>query len=669
MQSYNHNLSQALAATPAFPFLCKPTHSICHNLCTHTPPPQHYSSLLKLGLNYCLRPRRTMNPTQFDSMNTRFRKDIYTKSIFASNQFYANRRAWDPSTLFIRSDTWDPENAHPISGELKAITSLFFRSLHQAFFPHNRRLSSPVNLGPIQQQVLTTLQDSTTHVVLPADKNLGPVIIERDRYILTALDMLSDTATYQPLSQALALQEMSQLETDLQEFLSTYTENNILDEDDLTYLTWYASTSTDPFSHFYITAKIHKTPWKPRPIVSYCGSLLYGLGKWLDKQLQPIAQQTAAYISSSFDLCNSLHTLKIDCSTDTLFTADANSMYTNIDTAHALSVFRHFFHTNELCQSIHSESDMILDALGLLMNNNLFQFGDTYWKQTDGTAMGAPPAPAYATLYFAIHEFHIQNQFGSSLLFYRRYIDDAFAIWRSPTNNPIADSTNWHRFKQAMNTFGSLTWEVEDRSTSVNFMDLTISIEHSRLTTKIFEKAQNLYLYLPLTSCHTPGILKGTIIGMIYRYYALTTKSSDLISQIELFFHRLCNRGHNPSALKPLFEEAIQRAPKILAKSNRHCKSAEPSTTESTCTIHVPFHPSHPTGKQIQVLFRDIMLSQKHIGPLPSIRNHDNWPIQVNKLRIVNHRARNLKDCLFPRKFAKRPGPSVSSYLPPNHPN
>ena len=77
-----------------------------------------------------------------------------------------------------------------------------------------------------------------------------------------------------------------------------------LDNDESEYLLKYLATVQDPFSHFYITAKIHKKPWKPRPIVSYWGNYLYGLGKWIDMQLEPIAKTMLSYISSSFNLCD-----------------------------------------------------------------------------------------------------------------------------------------------------------------------------------------------------------------------------------------------------------------------------------------------------------------------------------------------------------------------------
>ena len=42
--------------------------------------------------------------------------------------------------------------------------------------------------------------------------------------------------------------------------------------------------------------------------------------------------------------------------------------------------------------------------LKIVMSCNVFQFGDMYWLQTDGTTIGTSSAGMFATLYYAFHE-------------------------------------------------------------------------------------------------------------------------------------------------------------------------------------------------------------------------------------------------------------------------
>eukprot|EP00957_Ditylum_brightwellii_P023690 1788107-Ditylum_brightwellii.AAC.1 len=62
------------------------------------------------------------------------------------------------------------------------------------------------------------------------------------------------------------------------------------------------------------------------------------------------------------------------------------------------------------------------------MKYNVFTFGDSYWQQIKGTAMGAPPAPPYATVGYNTHEAKMLPQFTANILFYKRRLDDIIGV-------------------------------------------------------------------------------------------------------------------------------------------------------------------------------------------------------------------------------------------------
>ena len=145
----------------------------------------------------------------------------------------------------------------------------------------------------------------------------------------------------------------------------------------------------------------------------------------------------------------------------------------------------------------------VIHALAILMWNNVFQFGDTFWHQLHGTAMGVSPACMWATCFYAPHEEHLMEKYSAYLLFYRRYIDDVFAVWDFCSRK---SHKLFRRFKRDL-WFAGLQWTVDDPSDSVVFLDTTITLQNGNLETRLYEKHLNLYLYLPPTSAHPPGVL------------------------------------------------------------------------------------------------------------------------------------------------------------------
>jgi hypothetical protein len=260
-------------------------------------------------------------------------------------------------------------------------------------------------------------------------------------------------------------------------------------------------------------------------------------------------------------------------------------MYTNIRTGPALHHISHLLKTEAGHSFHHYNTDALISAIEIVFQNNLIQFGDTYWQQTSGTGMGIAPAPPWATIYFAIP-------------FYKRFIDDIIGIWLCDPC-PDTNEKEWIAFKNDMQQWHGLEWEFSTPSHSCTFMDLLLTLHHGKIMTTLHEKKHNLFLYIPPHSAHPKGMLNGLIFGNILRIHRLCSNPPEIHNNVKSFYKRLLNRGYSKNTLTPIFRKATHNALTFLARTpedhekRRNEKSNKTKrTASSTCnTIHKTHQP------------------------------------------------------------------------------
>jgi hypothetical protein len=148
--------------------------------------------------------------------------------------------------------------------------------------------------------------------------------------------------------------------------------------------------------------------------------MLNGFSCWIDYWFQQLRPLIPSFIKKSEQLIGNLKDLGELPPGALLFKANEKSMYTNIDTEHAILVINQWL--NDLSQKVQLPPGFPLiplkKVLEIVMRNNVFEFGDTRYLQLMGTAMGTSSACMYATIYFAIHEMEtLLPNFNRNLIF------------------------------------------------------------------------------------------------------------------------------------------------------------------------------------------------------------------------------------------------------------
>ena len=590
------------------------------------------NTLLGLGLKFIPTPKVNTSPEEQDTTLLRFEQDFSLKVFFAGDTDDASTS----NTLRIKSN-WRPP---PPSRVIETKVHRFNKAISSSFVTQ-----PPIpNLTTLQESILNTIKQNSEITIAPADKNLGPVGINTKQYIEWGMKHLLDTSTYKTIPEEQAMRDVKTLSKDI--FSWTLRHRKALTDDVVRYIRHHLDLSSkDPFGYFYLTVKLHKTPVSTRPVCSDCASVPHALGKWLDYQLQPIVKDQATYFKDSFALKQELDKMHLPPNA-CIFTYDAISMYTNIETEDCINrLSEYLLDPITLKAYPYLTPPAITEALSLVMLNNRMRFNNIVVKQHKGIAMGMSPAPTIANLYMSIFEKqHLLPGNPSHLSFLRRFIDDGFGIWLTDPD-PTTDELEWERFKTLINSMG-LTWEFTDRSTTAIFMDLTISIEHGRFNTSIYSKPMSLHLYIPPNSCHAPGIATGLIQGHTLRVLRLCSKQTDIHNELQQFYHQLIKRGYSPTTILPLLAKAETNARDQVAheKTNTRFDKTKDKSNIDALFFHLPFHPSNPPSSHIQSLWRG------DAKKLTNLTNYTGHKIPISKLIVAYSRPPNLGNLLSCRK-------------------
>ena len=634
----------------------RPTNMAFHDFTSYINPPPNLRSLLGLGLKFIPTPRYTTTKKRItgegegkiDPKATlpKFKNDLHKKIHFAGespDDEDFNPRMYVASKWKPPEYSFEPSVLHRFHSFKDRIGNLF-----------SKKKGTP-NLLPHQRRALAWLRNQDDLLVIQCDKNLGPAVIEKSKYIEMAYrDHFNDEVTYRFLTEMEAKLHAGRIKKTINDFIAKWyiPKNNesALKATEVKFLRSLLKECITAFPAFYLMPKAHKAgPLTSRPVSSCSGSYLYGLGVWVDDKLQKVVKTMQTYFKNSQELKEEITTMAIpdDC---LLFTADAVSMYTNIPTNTAIkSIATYLRENSEHFPEVPVEAT--IEALRIVMKNNILTFGDTAWLQQKGTAMGTPPGGSYANLYFGIHEQKVIREFINSLPLIRRFIDDINSLWRK-LGNQAEDDLIWEQFKSRMNECPGLTWIFSKRTTKVDFMDLTLTIHNNKVTTTLYEKELNLHLYIPPHSAHPPGVLSGLVMGNLYRIYTLCSEQEDINQRVGQFYKRLLLRGYKGDKLKPLFLKAEQAA-----------KLPRPEKEEDSNHIflHLQYHPNDPQSPELQEAWRTTMVEPPGFEQLPKIKNFKRQEIGLDRMIVCYSRPLNLGNLLSYRKL-KPTGPPASSY-------
>jgi hypothetical protein len=358
--------------------------------------------------------------------------------------------------------------------------------------------------------------------ILNCDKNIGSAIISHELFLKISYIHLDDRTNFStlesdPLDSTTKLISDKLLELKLSKDLSNNLAKVLL-------------VKNPKLGKFNILPKLHKSKFGTRPIINSIDHPTSNISQFLDFILQPFVKTSQSFIKDSQNLIQKLE-LKEFPDNIKIYSLDFESLYSNINLSHALTIISEFM-SNKLSNSQITPIGFY-NLLKILFDNNVFTFQNKFYRQIKGIAMGSKCGPSIANIYLSCLEksFLIIHK----PLFYGRYIDDILCI--------LFDSFD---INILLNYFDYLKLNLMCDKV-VNFLDLNISYDKSskRIKFSLYIKPTNTFSYLLTYSNHPDFVILNLPKGIFIRVRRINSSIIDFYYFSTKIALQLSSRGYN----------------------------------------------------------------------------------------------------------------------------
>ena len=379
-------------------------------------------------------------------------------------------------------------------------------------------------------------------VVTNTDKNLGIAVSKRQWINEKCLELLHDTSNYELLP-TLMISAYIKQQNESAETVAALAESHLENGEQIAQ--FLRSCLSPVVSHkgvktidykrcvplFYGIPKIHKEPVKMRPIIPCHSAVQNPAAKFVSKKLKPLIMAAPTVIHGTKDLAVKLSKLELTKGRQFfIVTGDVVAFYPNIPIQHCLDIVSTLYAEEymdgttqddpEKYAMMLREAEVFHKCLHLGNLNLITRYGDEYFRQKRGLAMGVADSPDLANLYGWYFERKANILLHPSVPYYGRYIDDCLAIvYASSPAEAVHIVSSAIKFDECV-----IEW---DAGTYAPFLDMQLYIdEFNDIQHMPYRKSRSHQERIPWISHHPLDVKRGTFIGEMSR---LATLSSEFV--------------------------------------------------------------------------------------------------------------------------------------------